>query len=144
MKLKELEAKANSDNGIAYMAAFFLLLVIAFFLAWMYTQPPTDPAMNVSFAKVGPISMQAKEFTMRTSLALQSAPEDVPELEKNKKAIFSFVQMTLEKTDPATLGTPDVQKFPYLERQLLDAVNLQFPKAKIQQVWITDFVTSPE
>lgn len=134
----------DSDNSIAYMVAFCAILVIGFVLAWQYSKPPIDPSSNIAFANVGPISMQAREFTMRTSLALQSTPEDGEDVIKNRAALLMFLQATLENADPATLSSSDGSKFALLQKQLTEAVNTKFPKIKVQQVWITDFVTSPD
>ena len=134
----------DSDNSIAYMVAFCAILVLGFVLAWQYSKPPPNPSSNVTFANVGPISTQSREFTMRTSLALQSMPEDGDEVLKNRAALLTFLQITLENADPATLSSPDGRKFAMLQKQLTEALNTKFPQIKVQQVWITDFITSPE
>lgn len=134
----------DSDNSIAYMVAFCVAMVVCFLLVWIYAKPAPDPAMNTSFAAFGPISLQSKEFTMRTSVALQSLPENNAEISKNKNAMTNFLQVTLENADPALLGSRDVKKFSQLQQMLTEAVNSKFPQAKVQKVWITDFVTSPD
>lgn len=133
-----------SDNTIAYLVGISTLLALGFLFVFLNNKPPANPALNVSFAKLEPMSMQGKDFTMRTSLALQSSPEDGANIQKQRKALANFLQLTLENSDPALLSSPDVQKFQKLEQALTVALKQKFPDVKVQQVWITDFVTAAD
>ncbi len=136
--------KDTSDRTIAFLVALLFLLIGGFAAAAWFLKPPLDPATNVSFAKVGPLGLQAGDFTMRASLALQGSAEDGKELEKNRSQLEKFLAIQLQNADPKLLSSKDVNKFTILQAQLTKDVQQKYPKINVQQVWITDFVTSPD
>ncbi len=139
---------ADSDNSVAYAVALATLLVVGLVLAWQFAKPPLDPAIEAAlqarYANIGPISLQSRAFTMRASFALESSATDAESVTKLRNALANFLQQTLEDYDPDTLNSPDVAKFAKMQAMLTKAVNEKFPQAKVTQVWITDYVTSPD
>ncbi len=134
----------NSDRTIAFLVALLFLLIGGMAAAAWYFKPPPDPATNVSFAKVGPVGLQGSDFTMRASLALQAGAENAKDLEKSRSQLEKFLVVRLQNADPKLLASKDANKFTLLQQQLTKDVQETYPKLNIQQVWITDFVTSPD
>lgn len=132
----------TSDRTIAILVALLFLLIAAFAVAWWFLKPPPNPASNVSFAKIGPLGLQAETFTMRASLAVQTDLSNAKEAEKNRSQIEKFLQIRLQNIDPNLLISKDANKFTLLQAQLTKDVKDKYPKINVQQVWITDFVTS--
>ncbi|WP_338848897.1 hypothetical protein V8J88_08135 [Massilia sp. W12] len=140
--------KTDNDNSVAIAVSLAALLVLGLVLAWRFAKPPLDPALEAALAAryshIGPISLQSREFTMRASFSLKIEAKDSEQIGKMRNALSNFLQQTLENYDPATLNSPDVAKFTKMQGMLTQAVNEKFPQVKVNQVIITDYVTSAD
>lgn len=132
----------TSDRTIAILVALLFLLIAGFAAAWWFLKPPVNPANNISFAKIGPLGLRAETFTMRTSMAVQTDLANAKDIEKSRSQIEKFLQIRLQNIDPNLLISKDANKFNILQTQLTKDVKENYPKIGVQQVWITDFVTS--
>lgn len=135
----------SSDNIIAYSALFAAIFFTGFLLSWAYVKAPTKPAMTFAFAQVGTISFQVQDHTVRTTLAIESTnTDDVRWIGENKLSLQKFLQVTLETSAPEKITTPNGAKFSQLQNLLTEAMRSRFPNRNIQQVVITDYLTSTD
>jgi hypothetical protein len=95
-----------------------------------------------TFANVGPISFHVKDFTIRTSLAIQSSNDGASWVNDNKVALQALLQQSLESTEPQLMTVPGADKFTSLQAALTKSTSASFPNAPNVQILVTDFVTS--
>jgi flagellar basal body-associated protein FliL len=136
-----MKQKNSTDNIIAYLT-IVLAMVAAMATAWFTLKTGERYSPNVAFANIGPLSLQKEDFTMRTSLAIQSSIDDADWVIKNKRTLENTLQSALERTDAGLMTDQGPDKIAHLQAQLAKEINANAPQNKMLEIVITDFITS--
>ncbi len=137
--------KELDDNTFAFIAVVVAAVIVGVLFAWVYVRQKQQAEQNTSaFASLPTFRFQGESFTVRTTVALQSSPQNAAWIKDNKKTIQKFLETTLVKTQAKQLSSAKPEKIPQLQDSLTAALNKEFPNANIQQVLFTEFLTSPE
>jgi hypothetical protein len=137
-----MKKNTSTDRTVAYLSTAILVLIAGILIVWIYIKNQNQAMVDGAFANVGPISFQAKDFTIRTSLAIQSSNDGASWVNDNKVALQALLQQSLENTEPQLMTVPGADKFTSLQAALAKSISTKFPKAPNVQILVTDFVTS--
>jgi hypothetical protein len=137
-----MKKDTSTDRTVAYLSTAILVLIAGILIVWIYIKNQNQAMADGTFANVGPLSFQAKDFTIRTSLAIQSSNDGASWVDDNKVALQALLQQSLERTEPALMTAPGADKLTNLQAALTKSVSASFPKAPNVQILVTDFVTS--
>ncbi|HEY5798733.1 MAG TPA: hypothetical protein VIT92_00855 [Burkholderiaceae bacterium] len=136
------KAGNSPDNRIAYMAVAFAMVLLGAAAAWFYLHTPAPSAPAATYTKVGPVSFKVDNQSARVTLDLQSLTSDGTWAKANYGALETVIESVLADTDPALMNAPNNVKFENIQKRLTTEINKNFPEAKIDQVFVTDYVTA--
>ena len=133
----------NNENWIVYIAAIAFAIAMGVFFVWLYYyQNNRQSTPEQTFSQMNTVRLQLQDFSLRATLTLQSAEDDAAWIKKNRRQVEGFLESTIRDAPAEELNTSSPDKIPQLQDKLTEALNKQFPKANIQQVLITEFLTS--
>ncbi len=129
----------SQDNLVAYVASVVIVaLAIVIGIGWYYFQSTERIRVDVAYAKVGPLKVQTQGFTIRTTVAVQTRPNNDRWTLEQRRILESVFQKTLAETDPKTILTADGMQA--LQNLLKNAGNMALNTSVVQGVVLTDFL----
>ncbi|HTH44755.1 MAG TPA: flagellar basal body-associated FliL family protein [Oxalicibacterium sp.] len=127
------------DRFVLYTVVGALAFVaIGFLVAWFYFKKSEHLEPQVSYVTFGPLVVRASDYSIRTSLAVQTANEQEPWIEDNKQRVEFALQNALSHVDEERVRQPD--GIAYLQDTLRDEVNRDLKTKNVQEVLLTDFI----
>jgi flagellar basal body-associated protein FliL len=133
---------ARNENNTIYigLAVFFVTFGLLLAGGYFYQKQKQSEVAQAVFSALPTVQMQMQDFTLRTNLSLQLADPDW--LSKNKGKVQVVVESALRDTPPEQLSNYTPDKIPQLQAKLTQEIQKKFPKANVEQVLITEFLTS--
>ncbi|MDR3482130.1 MAG: flagellar basal body-associated FliL family protein [Burkholderiaceae bacterium] len=133
-------SKASSqDNFVAYIAAVVVLSLVAIFVfTWSQTRTVEPARPQISYTKFGPYQIETQNFSIATTLAVQTSSSDSRWPTSNKDVLNVIFRKVLAGTDMKTLRSPNGLQS--LQEALTEASNNAMHTNFVQAVWLTDFV----
>ena len=105
---------------------------------WSQTRPPALPTPNVSYSKFGPYQIETQNFSITTTISVQTSRGDAAWPNSNRQTINVIFRKVLAATDVKTLKSPN--RLQLLQNALTEACNTEMHTKYVQAVWLTDFV----
>ncbi len=132
----------NNENATIYigLAVFFITFGLLLAGGYFYQKQKQANAAQAVFSALPTVQMQLQDLTLRTNLSLQLA--DPEWLSKNKGKVQVVVETALRDAPPEQFNSNTPDKIPQLQARLTQEIQKQFPKANVEQVLITEFLTS--
>lgn len=132
-------APKQGDHFILYTVGGALLFVlIGFAVAWFYFKQSAHLEPRVAYVTFGPMVVRASDYSIRTSLAVQTASEQESWVEDNKPRVEFALQDALSRIDERRVRQPD--GIAYLQNTLRDDVNRDLKTGNVQEILLTDFI----
>lgn len=129
----------SQDNLVAIAAgAIVVLLTIALIANWLYLNSSQASRPVVAFATFGPMTIQTRGYSIRTTLAIQIQPKSSEWAAKNHAKLDQVFQKALAETDPAPLRTGEGLRA--LQVALKDAGNQALNTGNLEAVILTDIM----
>jgi flagellar basal body-associated protein FliL len=133
-------SKANSqDNFVAYIAAVVVALAGIFIFAWSHLNVSfTNPAKpQIAYAQFGPLDVETQNFTLTTSLAVQTSTGDAEWTIRNRALLNVIFKKILADTDANTVKAPNGMQI--LQDALRKGANAAMGTQNVQAVLLTGF-----
>jgi len=135
---------ASPDNTIAYVAIALVMFVASAFIAWLALRTPEPAVPAATYMKVGPVNFRVQDRSARVTLDLQSLQKDGTWAKQNYGALETVIESVLTDTSPEMMNAPNDVKFADLQGRLRKELNKHFPEAKVENVFVTDYVSSKD
>lgn len=128
----------QSDNLLMYIVCGAVVLVgLGYAGIWFYFQQ-TRLQSDVSYATYGPMVVRAQQFSIKTTIAVQTSKDHASWLGESKKELEFALQTALANTNQSRIRQPD--GVAYLQEELRDAINTTLKTKNVQQILLTDFI----
>jgi flagellar basal body-associated protein FliL len=132
-------APKQDDHFILYTVGGALVFVlIGFLVAWFYFKQSAHLQPRVAYVTFGPMVVRSTDYSIRTSLAVQTASEQEAWVEDNKQRLEYVLQSALSHVDEQRVRQPD--GIAYLQNTLRNEVNRNLNTGNVQEVLLTDFI----
>jgi flagellar basal body-associated protein FliL len=132
-------AQPRRDNIVLYAVGGALTFVlIGFVVAWFYFKQSAHLEPQVAYVSFGPLVVRASHYSIRTSVAVQTANSQESWVQDNKQQVELALQEALSGIDQDRARQPD--GVAYLQTVLRDRVNAQLHTKNVQDVLLTDFI----
>jgi flagellar basal body-associated protein FliL len=133
------KASRQRDNFILYTVGGALVFVlVGFVLGWFYFERNAHLQPQVAYVTFGPLVVRATNYSIRTSLAVQTASAQESWAEDNKQRLEYSLQTALSNIDEQRARQSD--GIAYLQNVLRDEVNRDLSTHNVQEVLLTDFI----
>jgi flagellar basal body-associated protein FliL len=139
-KTAPASSPVSNENATIYIGLAVFFITFGLLLAGGYFYQKQANAAQVVFSALPTVQMQLQDLTLRTNLSLQLA--DPEWLSKNKGKVQVVVETALRDAPPEQFSSNTPDKIPQLQARLTQEIQKQFPKANVEQVLITEFLTS--
>jgi flagellar basal body-associated protein FliL len=127
------------DNFILYTVGGALALVlVGFVLGWFYFKRSAHMQPQVAYVSFGPIVVRASNYSIRTSLAVQTSSTQESWVEDNKQRLEYAMQTALSDIDEQRAR--QVDGIAYLQNTLREKLNHDLSTGNVQEVLLTDFI----
>jgi len=138
MVTKSKPKASQSDNTVAYLLLSIVVVAIIAFMGWMYFQYKERTASTIAYTSFGPMIVRGSEFSMRTSLSVQSRNGNASTVSEQGKQIEFALQSAFSELDPHRAKQPD--GITYVQQVARDSVKSVLGAASVEDVLITDFI----
>jgi len=138
MVTKSKPKASQSDNTVAYLLLSIVVVAILAFMAWMYMQHKERAAAAIAYTSFGPMVVRGAEFSMRTTLSIQSRSGDASAVSGQTKHIEFALQSALSELDPQRARGPN--GVAYLQQVARDSVRSVVGTTTVEDVLVTDFI----
>lgn len=115
-----------------------LVIAAGIAFAWYYLEAEKKHVPPIAYASFEPIVVRSSGFAIKTSIVLQTSPEEVAWVQSNKPALTVALQTALTSADAARVQSPD--GVAYVQGLLRDAANKTLQTRSVQEVLLTDYV----
>ncbi|GGI18120.1 MAG: flagellar basal body-associated FliL family protein [Oxalicibacterium faecigallinarum] len=137
MVTKSKPKATQSDNTAAYILLAIVVIAIAGFMGWMYFQYKERAAAGIAYTSFGPIVVRGSEFSVRTSVSVQSRSGNASAMNEQGKQIEFALQSAFSQLDPRRAKQPD--GVAYVQQVARDSVKSAIGPS-VEDVLITDFI----
>ncbi len=133
-------AKPKSRDRFTLIAIglIIFLLLASFAAVWFYRHEQAKTAIRQNYTMVGPLVVSTDEYSVGTSMALETSAENAEWASKNQPAIRAVIETTLRSLDAQQVHLPG--GLAALQVALTEAVNKGMKTDKVEQILLTDFL----
>ena len=132
-------APKQRDNFLMYTVGGALLLVfVGCVIGGLYYKRAVSLRPQVAYVSFGPMVVRASTYSIRASLAVQTATDEESWMESNKERIQYALQTALSNVDEQRVRQKD--GVAYLQNVLRDGVNHDLHTGNVRDVLLTDFI----
>ncbi|MNK04601.1 Flagellar basal body-associated protein FliL [compost metagenome] len=123
---------------IVGMLAVMIAIAAGIAFAWYYLEADKKHVPPIAYSSFDPIVVRSSGFAIKTTIVLQTAPEEAAWVQGNKAALTVALQTALASADLERVKTPD--GVAYVQGLLRDAANKALQTRSVQEVLLTDYV----
>lgn len=129
---------SQSDNTVAYILLAVLSACVLAFAAWMYFQFKARTDAAVAYTSFGPMVVRSNDFSLRTTVSIQSRHANATAVQAQEKQIGYALQAGLSNLDSTRARQPD--GITYVQQVARDAVRGVVGQQMAEEVLVTDFI----
>lgn len=138
MVTKSKPKVSQSDNTVAYVLLSIVVIAICAFMGWMYFEYKTRTEAGIAYTTFGPMVVRGSEFSLRTSVSVQSRSGNASIVSEQGKQIEFALQSGFSELDPHRAKQPD--GITYVQQVARDSVRSILGTQSVEDVLITDFI----
>lgn len=132
----------TSDNSIlGYVVAAFVLMVVAFAIAWFFQQHRDQAGLaqlQNAYTQPVPIITQTGKHSVAAKFTISTSQADIDWVQENRKALEQVFQATLADADMKQVLAPG--GLLGLQERFREAGNAALQTDKLREVLLTDFL----
>lgn len=120
------------------IVAVMIAIAAGIGFAWYYLQADKKHVPPIAYTSFEPIVVRASAFAVKTTIVLQTSPEEAAWVQSNKPALKVALQTALNSADVERVKSPE--GIAYVQGLLRDAANKSLQTRSVQEVLLTDYV----
>lgn len=138
MATKPKPKSVQSDNTVAYFLLALVVVAICAFMAWMYFEYKARTDAGIAYTSFGPMVVRGSDFSMRTSVSVQSRSANAATVSTQGKQVEFALQSAFSELNAQRAKQPD--GVAYVQQVARDSVQAVLGAQAVEDVLITDFI----
>ncbi|MDY7573167.1 flagellar basal body-associated FliL family protein [Actimicrobium sp. CCI2.3] len=130
--------KSRDKVTLIAIGLIIFFLVASFAAVWFYRHEQARIVLRQNYTVVGPMVVSTDEYSVGTTMALETSAENAGWASKNQPAIRAVIETTLRSLDAQQVHLPG--GLAALQVALTAAVNREMKTDKVEQILLTDFL----
>ncbi len=130
--------KSRDKFTLIAIGLIIFLLVASFAAVWFYRHEQGKTSLRQNYTVVGPLVVSTDEYSVGTSMALETSAGNAEWARNNQSAIRAVIETTLRSLDAQQVHLPG--GLAALQVALTAAVNKSMKTDKVEQILLTDFL----